>query len=335
MNNEFNLMNIDMPRVTILLIAYNQETYIEEALIGVTSQDYHNLEIIVSDDASTDETYNMISSFADSYVGRHKLICNRNIKNLGISGNLNKAISLSSGELFFIAAGDDVSLPERVSVVVKKWMSLSKKPDLLASYLYDLDRNGIQHEIIGVDDLEPYISVDHWLTKHPKLIGAAQAWTRRLYDEFSGMPEGIVAEDMVMSFRAMAGGGAVTIKTPLVLYRRGGITYKKNHLSSSSVISAFTKKVKNTKIELLHMLEVAARYNGSPELMQYFVGLYKKECLIESVLMIEHSRLERFRRLLFAKDIRVSLRFRLFFYAVFPIALKPFFYLKGIIKRGI
>lgn len=114
------------PLASIILVSYNQEKFIIDALKSATSQTYKNLEIIASDDASTDRTYELISSFKSQYNGPHKLIINQNTSNLGVGGNYAKATSLTRGELIFVAGGDDISLPHRVETVMNFWLSKEK-----------------------------------------------------------------------------------------------------------------------------------------------------------------------------------------------------------------
>ena len=66
------------PLVSFCIITYNQENYILDALNGAVNQDYENLEIIVSDDCSKDNTFGVIENFVKTYQGRHKIILNRN-----------------------------------------------------------------------------------------------------------------------------------------------------------------------------------------------------------------------------------------------------------------
>src|SRR5512138_1410799 len=109
------------PRVSFMIWCYNQELYIREALEGALSQDYTPLEIIVSDDTSTDSTFDIVQEVAASYRGPHKLVLSRNRQNLGIGGNVNRAVSLCHGELIVMAGGDDISLPHRTSKIVEAW----------------------------------------------------------------------------------------------------------------------------------------------------------------------------------------------------------------------
>lgn len=324
-------MSPALPLVSMILMSYKQEEIVKSAIEGALGQSYGNLEIIISDDNSPDGTFAAIQVALQDYQGPHKIIVNRNPANLGISGNLRHAISLSSGELIFITAGDDISLPQRVETVTRHWLDRNKKPDLIASYLLDMDEQGVDHGIIDVADLSLYQTIDDWTDNHPKIIGAGQAWTRRLFDHFGGIPAGIVAEDMVMTFRAIACGGAITLQEPLVRYRRGGTTGKRRHLSAQDVIAAFVKKIDNTKIELTCMLEVAHQHGASPATLRYLENLYDKEVFIESMLRSPHTRLEKIA--IAAKSAQPwAFKIRLLSYAVAPALLAPFFAIKRAIR---
>jgi len=105
------------PLLTFLVAAYNQEQYIREAVEGAFRQTYSPLEIIISDDCSTDRTFAIASEMAAAYRGPHKILLNRNPTNLGISAHANRIMELTHGELVVASAGDDVSLPERTEVI--------------------------------------------------------------------------------------------------------------------------------------------------------------------------------------------------------------------------
>lgn len=325
-------MNTTLPLVSMILMSYKQESIVKDAVEGALKQSYGNLEIIISDDNSPDGTFAAIQDALKGYTGPHRVIINQNPRNLGISGNLRHAIGLSSGELIFITAGDDISLPQRVKTVTRHWLALAKKPDLIASYLYDMDEHGVDHGVIDVADLALYKTIDDWTNNHPKIIGAGQAWTRRLFDHFNGIPRGIVAEDMIMTFRAIACGGAVTLKEPLVRYRRGGTTGKRRHLSAGEVIAAFVKKIDNTKIELACMLDDARNNEGSSDTIKYLQNLYEKEVFIEAMLRSPHTKTQKI-AIAARSSQPFAFKIRLLAYAVAPALLSPFFAIKRLIKK--
>ncbi|MCK5536618.1 MAG: glycosyltransferase, partial [Bacteroidales bacterium] len=60
------------PLISFTLFAYNQEKYIQEAVEGALSQTYSPLEIVISDDCSTDRTFEIIKELTEDYSGPHK-----------------------------------------------------------------------------------------------------------------------------------------------------------------------------------------------------------------------------------------------------------------------
>ena len=76
-------MSIDKPLLSLLIITYNQEDYIRETLEGAFSQNYSPLEIVISDDNSTDGNFSIIKDMVSEYAGPHTIIINQNSQNLG------------------------------------------------------------------------------------------------------------------------------------------------------------------------------------------------------------------------------------------------------------
>src|SRR5256885_12918551 len=107
-------MSKEKPLVTFALFAYNQERFIAEAVRGALSQTYSPLEILISDDCSTDGTFEIIQKEVAEYKGPHEIRLNHNDPNVGFGAHINRMMELAKGQLIVAAAGDDVSLPERV-----------------------------------------------------------------------------------------------------------------------------------------------------------------------------------------------------------------------------
>jgi len=101
------------PLLTFCVGAYNHERFIEKAVEGAFAQTYSPLQILLSDDCSSDKTFEIMSAMAAAYRGPHKIILNRNDRNLGLAGHVNRAAELMGGELLILSAGDDISLAHR------------------------------------------------------------------------------------------------------------------------------------------------------------------------------------------------------------------------------
>jgi glycosyltransferase involved in cell wall biosynthesis len=111
------------PLVSVIMSVHNCEPYIEEALGSVLAQTYQNLEVIIFDDGSTDETGVLIANMA-KYDTRI-IHCYR--KQQGIANCLNEALLLAQGEFIARMDGDDISLPERIE---RQMMFLKTHPDV-------------------------------------------------------------------------------------------------------------------------------------------------------------------------------------------------------------
>lgn len=101
-----------LPLVSILIICYNQEKFIVDAVQSALGQNYENLEVVVADDASTDATQDLVLDLKKIYGD--KLVVHFNKKNVGITHNSNIALEKCSGDLIAFMGGDDVILPEKI-----------------------------------------------------------------------------------------------------------------------------------------------------------------------------------------------------------------------------
>jgi cellulose synthase/poly-beta-1,6-N-acetylglucosamine synthase-like glycosyltransferase len=103
------------PLVTFALFAYNQEKFIREAVEGAFAQTYEPLEIILSDDYSTDLTFEIMQEMAAAYRGPHRVLPVQTPHNLGVVQHVLLRGREAAGDIVVVAAGDDVSLPGRVA----------------------------------------------------------------------------------------------------------------------------------------------------------------------------------------------------------------------------
>lgn len=102
-------MPSDPPVVSVLLPAYNGAEHLPAAIESVLSQSYRDLELVIVDDASTDETWQIISTFHD-----HRITSIRHSDNAGLVGALTTGLVSCRGRLIARHDQDDVSLPSRI-----------------------------------------------------------------------------------------------------------------------------------------------------------------------------------------------------------------------------
>lgn len=226
--------------VSVFICTYNQEDYIRESLMSVINQDYSNLEIVISDDCSKDRTYEIVKEIVSQYSGPYKIIINQNEKNLGIGGNVSKAITMTKGELLIPNSGDDLSMSNRVSEIVKVWKK--EKCSVIFSNAVIIDENS-REKGLYFKNLPRYSSVmDDFINDGRSLIakmkapsvwihGATAAYTRDIFERFEPIPQGVIQEDGVLSFRGLLLGGIKYVESPLMKYRvhNRSISSQKNY----------------------------------------------------------------------------------------------------------
>ncbi len=111
---------MELPLVTVAVISYKAADYVIETLESIKSQTYQNIELIVSDDASPDDTAVLCKEWLrankDRFV-RTELIESK--KNGGVVVNCNRALNATKGEWFKIIGSDDVLIPNAIDIMVK------------------------------------------------------------------------------------------------------------------------------------------------------------------------------------------------------------------------
>ncbi len=150
------------PLVSILIITYNQQDLVEQTLLSALEQDYDNLEVIVSDDNSTDSTQKIIQAIADKYPNR--LIPILNQSRAGITGNTNRALFEAKGELIAFQGGDDLLCPGKIAMQVD---FMQTHPKVTLSY-HDVD----------VFDSSTGNSLYYWSQRYGKMNGDVKSVIR-------------------------------------------------------------------------------------------------------------------------------------------------------------
>lgn len=207
----------DKPLITFALFAYNQERFIREAVDGAFSQIYEPLEIILSDDCSTDRTFEIMKEMAAAYTGAHNIVLNRNETNLGIRNHVNKVFSLAQGELVVLVAGDDISMPQRAEVISSTYIKSERKARLILSNYQIIDGGGALMEGDYIPDGP--LTYDRFLKGHWHAYGATMAIHKEIYDFFGPLIPGI-HEDQILAHRALLLGPAEYIDEKLIKCRR-------------------------------------------------------------------------------------------------------------------
>lgn len=216
------------PLVSFTLLGFNQERFIREAIVGAFSQTYSPLEILLSDDCSTDRTFAIMQEMAAAYKGSHTIILNRNDKNLGCGNHVSAVMQAARGELIVRADGDDISVPQRAEILTEAWLR-ADRPAGIGSRVIAIDERGdelcLECQTFSPADLDGRVIaapqlVSLCLEEKPLgILGGCAAWAKDNWNFFGEFFEGVQQEDTVLSFRGFLRGGLCMVDQQLVKYR--------------------------------------------------------------------------------------------------------------------
>jgi glycosyltransferase involved in cell wall biosynthesis len=234
----------DCPLVTFALFAYNQEGYIREAVAGALAQEYTPLEIIISDDCSDDRTFNIIQEIKRSYEGPHRVVVRQTEKNCGTLLHVADVAKNARGELLVLAAGDDISKINRVTVLHEAWKrtgawGLSSRFDRIDAEGTLLARD-VKAAVIESHGFEKYFLPQDGAVR--VVHGCTSAYDARVFNYLKLAPDDyILAEDGAISVLLnLIGREIVHLDKSLVLYResQGSLTNNigRRALSYSEVV---------------------------------------------------------------------------------------------------
>jgi glycosyltransferase involved in cell wall biosynthesis len=208
-----------LPRVSMVLLAYNQEAYVREAVEAALAQDYPNLEIVLSDDCSTDRTFEYMSDLVERYRGPHTVVLNRTAANRGVLAHLYEVVGLTTGGFIVCSAGDDLSYPTRVSRVADTWVKSGA--DAIISRYDLIDENGATL----VANVDPAVGEYDVAAYFPgggarQITGMSSSYSRRVFEAVKLPEQPIMAEDYFFSLMlGLRSRRTAAIDEPLVRYR--------------------------------------------------------------------------------------------------------------------
>lgn len=127
------------PKVSVVMSVYNGERHLREAVDSILSQSLSDFEFIVVDDGSTDDTWQILTSYDDPRV-----VLVRNQENVGLTISLNRALEMARGEYIARMDADDVSLPERLSAQVQ-FLDATEDVGLVSCPFIEIDQES--HEV--------------------------------------------------------------------------------------------------------------------------------------------------------------------------------------------
>ena len=229
-------MKIKNPLVTIYMPVYNAIPYLSQAIDSILNQSFSNFEFIIVDDASTDNSWKIIKSYAKK---DSRIIAIKNQINLGVSLTSNIAISKARGKFLTRMDADDISFTDRIENQVN---FLNKNPKVVA----------IGGQCVVIDENNNIIGNKNFPSQNQKLkdmiFWAVPMQQPSMMINLTKLPKNFVwytpnqssAEEINLMFRFMLYGQIANLEDNLLFYR-----HLNNSLSHKDPKATFKLTIKS------------------------------------------------------------------------------------------
>ena len=188
------------PMVTIIALSYNHEQFLEPALRSLAQQTYSAIELIVVDDASTDQSVTIVRSYLEKKPPDFPVKTLFLPKNIGNCAAFNRGLALAKGKYIVDFATDDIMLPQRIEQQVAYFESLSNDYGVIFTEAEYIDEKGkhlwyhyrdrLKHiRPIPVGDVYADVLARYFISPPTMMV------RKRVLDELGGYDEQLAYED--------------------------------------------------------------------------------------------------------------------------------------------
>ena len=226
----------NQPLVSVIIPAYNHEQYVQETIKSVINQTYKNIELIIINDGSKDNTYNKIAEMREFCQKRFASFIFQTQENSGICKTLNKAVSFCKGKYIAVIASDDIYLPtcleEQIKIMEENPQVVQTMPDNIS-----IDSSGKSFEGLKCNNKTFNLKSKYWQEIFPEIDLSSKdfhsyqsvlkndlwfngfLWRKEAIDKFFPIPTIRMSEDYYINLQLAKTGVVKFINKPLFLYR--------------------------------------------------------------------------------------------------------------------
>lgn len=204
------------PLVSIVIPCYNHEQFVQDCIQSVIDQTYENIELIIIDDGSKDNSVLKIQEMTEKCKKRFSRFEVRSRPNRGLSATLNESIEWCKGKYFAAVASDDIILKSKIDLQVN---FMEKNTDITAifgSANYIDESNNVK--IIDPLKQQEYI-FDKIFLNECQFYAPTQLMRKSILDEIGGYNTDILVEDWYMWLKMAEKGRVYCLSDKLANYR--------------------------------------------------------------------------------------------------------------------
>lgn len=232
-------------KISVLINNYNYARFLAACIDSVLAQDYADLEIVVVDDGSTDNSRDIIASYGTRIVPVMK-------ENGGQASSFNAGFAASSGEILCLLDADDAFLPRKLSIIAGLYSNRD------ADWVFDhvtTDENAIVATQISTAEIDKRASLRQGGFPSLPVPTSGLTFHRRILSDILPMPTAsdVVLSDNYLKFAAAYLGKGLMVETPLTFQRIHGANRYTNSDKAQQL---------RAKIMVATGVSLARRYGG-------------------------------------------------------------------------
>lgn len=217
-NQQKNILVKEMidknPLISIAMATYNGEKFLKKQLDSIYTQTYTNIEVVVTDDCSTDRTVDILKEYQENHGLKYYV----NDQNLGFVKNFEKAISLCRGEYITLSDQDDIWLP----IKIKELITHIGNNLLIHSDAYLIDESSNifsnSYEKYSRKMVNPTSLIDTVINGY--ITGCTCMFSKRLLKDILPFPQNLYVHDKWIGCNAFYHNKIVYYDKPLIKYRQ-------------------------------------------------------------------------------------------------------------------
>ncbi len=302
-------MKTRLPLVSVFIPCYNHDEFVQESIQSVIDQTYDNIELIIIDDGSKDDSVAKIKAMSAACKQRFVRFEFRYRENKGLSSTLNEALAWCTGEYFAPLASDDMILQDKTSTQVA---FLEANTDILAvcgaAILIDKNKEPlpVKEKPERTYDFESIIMHKFYLPAATQMIRSEAV------RQVGGFNPSIVLEDWYMWLKLSEIGHIHYLPQVFAVYRQHDHNFSKNSekmwQGRIEVLNCFKHSKYYTKaIRRVEWLNARAAYkNSEAQKTKMFWRLFKKRPLRAANMIIIEQPLKNVSQKLKAKRFNQS-----------------------------
>jgi glycosyltransferase involved in cell wall biosynthesis len=191
-------METTAPAVSVLMCVHNASRFLKEALDSIVSQTFEDLECVVVDDGSTDDSWNILSQYSDSRLTTLRA------SHHGLTGALNTGLANCRGALIARMDADDVSVPNRIATQVR-YLTLNPAVHIVCSDVLTINSDGIKTGQVIMKHLDNDVLRDGLLYRRiiKPIVHPTVMMRREVVERLRGYRNFVGAEDHDFWLRAV------------------------------------------------------------------------------------------------------------------------------------